>query len=77
VGYGLVRKSFAVGCTFEEVVEKIEHQKMSVILFQPNYHESSHLVSKGQNPIKLLYSIIILNTISLPSNNKSWKKNNM
>jgi hypothetical protein len=28
--------------------------------------EASHLVSKRQNPLKVLYSIMILNTISLP-----------
>jgi hypothetical protein len=39
---------------------------MNVIFLQPNYYESSHLVDRGQNPLKLLYSIMILNTISLP-----------
>lgn len=36
------------------------------IFLQPNQGEASHLVCRVQNPLKLLYSIMILNTISLP-----------
>jgi hypothetical protein len=35
--------------------------------------KSAHLVSRGQNPLKLLYSIMILNTISLASQGKANK----
>jgi hypothetical protein len=54
VGYGLVTKSFGAWCTFEEMVEKSKCQKMNVNLFTTKWEESSHLVSKGQNPLKLL-----------------------
>jgi hypothetical protein len=63
---GVVTKSFEVGCTFEEVAKKTKCQKMSVNFLQPNYNESFHLVYKGQITLKLLYSIINFNTISLP-----------
>ncbi len=33
VSYGLVTKSLEVGCTFEEVAEKIKCQKMNVNFF--------------------------------------------
>jgi len=56
VSYGLVTKSLGAGCTFEEVAEKIKCQKMNKNLF----------TTRGENPLKLLYSIMILNTISLP-----------
>jgi hypothetical protein len=59
VSYGLVTNSLGAGCTFEEVAEKIKCQKMNVIVF---YHQSRMIhVSRGQNPLKLLYSIMILN----------------
>ncbi len=64
--YGLVTKSFGIGCTFEEVAKKTTHQKMNVNLFTTKLDESSHLVSRRQNPLKLLYSIMIRNTISSP-----------
>jgi len=34
--------------------------------------ESSHLVSKGHDPLKLLFSIMILNTTSLPYKALKW-----
>jgi hypothetical protein len=64
VDYELVTKSLGSKCTFEEVGEKTKYEKMNVNFSQPNEIESSHLVSRGQNPLKLLYSIMILNTIS-------------
>ncbi len=50
MGYGFVTKSVGVGYTFEDVVEKTNCQKMNVDFLQPNWEESSHLVSRGQNP---------------------------
>jgi hypothetical protein len=34
VGYGLVRKSLGATCTFEEVAEKTECEKMNVNIFR-------------------------------------------
>jgi hypothetical protein len=34
------------------------------IVSQPNWHESFHLVDRGQNPLKLLHFIMTLNTTS-------------
>jgi hypothetical protein len=66
VDYELVIKSLRARSTFEEVGEKTKYQKKNVNFSQPNEDESSHLVSKGQNPLKLVYSIMILNTIKFP-----------
>jgi hypothetical protein len=41
-------------CTSEEVAEKTKCQNMNVNFLQPNEHESSHLIDRGQNPLKLL-----------------------
>jgi len=61
-----LQESLGTWCTFEEAAEKTNCQKMNVNFLEPNYlDESSNLVSRGQNPLKLLYSIMILNTISL------------
>jgi hypothetical protein len=61
---GLVTKSLTAVCTFEEV----RGNKMSKDECESFYNriESSHLVFRGQHTLKLLYSITILNTISLP-----------
>jgi hypothetical protein len=66
--YGLAKKSLGAGCTFEEVAEKIKCQKMNVNLCITRFGWiiSPRLVSKRQNPFKLIYSIMTLNTISLP-----------
>ncbi len=47
------------------------------IFLHPNWDESSHLVFRGQNPLKLLYSIMILNTIPLAYKARpiKWKGN--
>ncbi len=47
-------KSLEAGCTFEKVPKKTKCQKMNVNFSQPNQDESSHLVSREQNPLKLL-----------------------
>jgi hypothetical protein len=36
VNYGLVTKSIGAGCTFEEVAEKTNCQKMNMKILQPN-----------------------------------------
>jgi hypothetical protein len=36
VDYGLVTKSLGAGCTFEEVAEKTNCQKMNMKILQPN-----------------------------------------
>jgi hypothetical protein len=36
VSYGLVTKSFGIGCTFERVAKKTKCQKMNVTLFTTN-----------------------------------------
>jgi hypothetical protein len=66
VGYGLVTKTFRVGCTFKVVVDKTKCQKMNVIPLRTKLGWIIHLVSLGQNPLKLLYFIMIFNTISMP-----------
>ncbi len=53
-------------CTFEKVAHEIKCQRMNVNFLQPNQDESSSLVDKAQNPLKLLYFIMIINKISLP-----------
>jgi hypothetical protein len=63
VWYGLVRKSLGVGCTFEKMAQKTKCQKMNVNIF---IIKLGWIISPGQNPFKLLYSIMILNTTSLP-----------
>ncbi len=45
---------------------KMTKERWMWIFLQSNSNESSHLVPRGQNPFKLLYSVMILNTISLP-----------
>jgi hypothetical protein len=60
VRYGLVTRSLEAGGK-----ESKKFKRWMWIFLQPNSDESSHLVSRRQNPLKLLYSIIILNTISL------------
>jgi hypothetical protein len=57
VDYELVTKSIEARCTFEEVGEKTKYQKMNVNFSQPNENESSHLVSRRQNPLKLPYTL--------------------
>ncbi len=37
VSYGLVTKSIGVGCTFEEVAQKTNRQKMNVNFLQSNF----------------------------------------
>jgi hypothetical protein len=58
-------KSLEAGCTFEEVVEK----KMSKDECESFYNQIriSHFTNflGAKNPLKLLYFIMILNTISL------------
>ncbi len=44
---------------------------MNVNFIQPNYDESSHIVSKVQSPLERLYFIMTFNTISLPYKVKS------
>ncbi len=61
-------KSLGARCTFEEVREKTKYQKMNVNSSQPNEKESFHLVSRGAKSLEAtIYSIMILNTISLPA----------
>jgi hypothetical protein len=61
-----LQESLATWCTFEEAAEKTNCQKMNVNFLEPIYlDESSNLVSRGQNLLKLLYSIMILDTIFL------------
>ncbi len=55
-----------VGCTFEELANKTKCQKMNVNVLQPNWDESFDLGDRRQNTLKLLYFIMILNTISMP-----------
>ncbi len=65
VGYGLGPKSLGVKCTFEEVAKKNKCQKLNMNIFttklwwivSPSFYRAKS--------IKLLYSIIIFNTISL------------
>jgi hypothetical protein len=74
VSYGLVTKSLgAAGCTFEEVAKKIKCQKKDECESFYNQIQMNHLTwfFKGQNPFKLLYSIMILNTISLHADKPS------
>jgi hypothetical protein len=50
-----------------EGAEKIKGQKMNVSLFNKQIRMNHlTLVSRRQNPLKLLHSIMILNTTSLP-----------
>jgi hypothetical protein len=55
-----------VSCTFEKLVEKTKGQKMNVNFLQPNWDESFDLGDRRQNTLKLLYFIMIINTISMP-----------
>jgi hypothetical protein len=63
--YGLVTKSLGARCTFEEVEKSFVRRWMWFF-----YNQSFDLISRGQNPLKLLYYIMIPNTISLPYKEK-------
>jgi hypothetical protein len=60
-GYGLLTKSLGLGCTFEEVAQKNKNKKMSKDEYEYFYNQirmnNLTLVSKGQNSLKLLYSL--------------------
>jgi hypothetical protein len=58
-------KPLGIGCTIYKVAEKAKRLKVYVNAFATKL-EQSHLVSRAQNALKLLYSIMIHNTISLP-----------
>jgi hypothetical protein len=45
--------------------------------FTTKLDESSQLVGRGQNPLKLVYSIMILSTISLPYTAEPTKSQNL
>jgi hypothetical protein len=59
VGYALMTKSLGLRCTFEEVAKK--KKKMSKDEYEYFYNQirmnNLTLVSKGQNSLKLLYSL--------------------
>jgi hypothetical protein len=48
------------------LANKTKCQKMNVNVLQPNWDESFDLGDRRQNTLKLLYFIMILNTISMP-----------
>jgi hypothetical protein len=63
--YRLVTKSVVLDAHLKRCQKK-KCQKMNVNIFTTKLGWIFHLVDKGQSPLKLLYFIMILNTISLP-----------
>ncbi len=63
MSYGLWQSHLRLGTHLTRWHRKQNVKRWMWILLRPNSDESSHLVYEGQNPLKLLYSIMILNTI--------------